>query len=202
MEYTVLIGCGGREHAIANKLFNNTNILTIGNYRNPAIDKLSKKYIVCDLTNDSILEHCRNYIIKYVIIGPEAPLDNKLADEFLKINIPVIGPTFDYAKIETDKHFCRYLLNKYNLNEYSPKYRLIRYKDIDRFDGLFNDIISEIPDFVIKPCKLKSGKGVKVYNEHFNNIDDAKLYIKQLIKFCNSWYENTQILFNFLIEIL
>ena len=181
MEYTVLIGCGGREHAIANKLYNKVNILTIGNYKNPAIDKLSKKYIVSELTNDLILEHCKNYIIKYVIIGPEAPLDNKLTDEFLKINIPVIGPAYDYAKIETDKHFCRFLLNKYNLDQYSPKYRLISHKDKERFDSLFNDIISEIPDFVIKPCKLKSGKGVKVYKEHFDNIDDAKLYIKQIL---------------------
>ena len=54
MSFVVIIGCGGREHAIAKSLKKNSNIklITIGNFKNPGLRKISDFYICLDLTNN------------------------------------------------------------------------------------------------------------------------------------------------------
>ena len=154
--YVCLIGCGGREHQISKSLKKNDNVklLVIGEYVNPLIDALADIYCCYDLSNteyvDRILEE---FSIEYVIIGPEKPLELGVADMFLEKNIPVIGPTKQYALIETDKNYCRNIMRKYSMSNYSPKYYFIDEFNIDNLENVFN----LLGEYVIKECGLCGG---------------------------------------------
>ena len=182
----LLIGCGGREHSIAKCLKKNNavNIICVGSNVNPGILKLASNFICSNIsdfmTYKTIL---KNYKISYAVIGPERALSDGIADYLSKNNIPVIGPIKSYAKIETDKFFCRNLMKKYGLDKYSPKYKYFCYETInnENIEKEYYEIINKFDGYVIKPCGLFGGKGVKLYKDHFKTHEEGLQYAKSLI---------------------
>ena len=124
----LLIGCGGREHAIAKALLKentNINLFCVGNYINPGIQKLisNDNYYLMDISvknyND-IGDITKKDNIDYAVIGAEGPLHDGLTDFLHLLNIKCIGPHNSYAKIEWDKYFARKLMQDYGLQKYNP----------------------------------------------------------------------------------
>ena len=124
----LLIGSGGREHAIAKALFrtkedNDTiELYCFASNNNPGIRKLAKQVMVGKSKEelDNLLEIIANtyniddYTI-YGIIGPEAPIAEGYAEYLTSKGIECVAPYSDYAQIETSKIFTRELLDNYEM---------------------------------------------------------------------------------------
>lgn len=112
----------------------------------------------------------------FVVCGPEEPL---VAGEGIvkwlwdKFKVPCIGPTKELAKIESSKSFTRQLLAKHGIPG-NPKFRIF-----PNPSGI-ESYLKELGSFVVKPDGLTGGKGVKVYGEHLDSIENAVLYCQEV----------------------
>ena len=178
----LVIGSGAREHIMAEKLAEvGANVFSILTNLNPGIIEISKDYILVDsyashVNLNRIIDFSLSKSIDCVVIGPEDPLANGLADKFWKKDIGVVGPLKELAQIETSKGFTRDLLNEYHIDA-SPKFR--------KFNSLqgsssFIDELSE--EYVIKFDGLMGGKGVKVSGEHLKDKNEGLRYCENLLK--------------------
>jgi phosphoribosylamine--glycine ligase len=158
----LVVGGGGREHAIAAALgrTTKTEIYSVMARRNPGIDALAKKVHLCKETDiKSIVGFSQEIGAEYAFIGPEAPLEAGIVDALGSAGIPCIGPTRAAARLETDKAFCREMMDKNQL-EGCPMYRVFHSAAdaadfIEGYDG----------DLVVKPIGLTGGKGVRIMGE-------------------------------------
>ena len=195
----LLIGCGGREHAIAKALKKSkhqSNLLVIGTYYNPGIDPLSETYLIVpslnNLTPQNIIEVSNTgqeaYAIDFAIIGPEAPLANGVADMLWSMNIPVIGPNQQHAQIETSKYFARQLFYQAGMEEFSPRWLVINNEDYESIEKrnqyLTNFLENQLNNqYVVKADGIRGGKGVRLSGDQ-NMIDTnaALEYIDQCLE--------------------
>ncbi|MDP2796091.1 MAG: phosphoribosylamine--glycine ligase [Methanoregula sp.] len=158
----LVVGGGGREHAIAAALARNrkTALYSVMAKKNYGISKLAKKVLLCRETDlPRIVAFAQENGIEYAFIGSESPLEAGIVDALESVNIPCVGPTKAAARIETDKGFCRRLMEEHQIDG-CPKYRLCQNSAeaiafINEHDG----------DLVIKPVGLTGGKGVKIMGE-------------------------------------
>lgn len=175
----LLIGSGAREHALAKALHRSQTMPMIyccGTSNNPGIRAIACDYWVGDLNNHSVLlQKAQEWGIDIAIIGPEAPLEQGLADRFWAQGIATVGPKKKLAQIETSKAFTRDLLKKYHIDG-SPKYRVFH-----ELDGAlsFLELLGE-GRYVVKADGLMGGKGVKVAGDHLHSISEAYQFCQAL----------------------
>ena len=158
----LVVGGGGREHAIAATLARNpeTEIYSVMAKRNFGIDTLSKKVHLCKETDvKNVVGFAKEAGVEYAFIGPEAPLEAGIVDALGSAGILCIGPTKAAARLETDKAFCRQMMDMNQL-EGCPLYRVFHSaadatRFIEGYDG----------DLVVKPIGLTGGKGVRIMGE-------------------------------------
>jgi len=158
----LVVGGGGREHAITAALGRNpeTEIYSVMAKRNPGIDTLAKRVHLCRETDvKSVVGFAREAGVEYAFIGPEAPLEAGIVDALDAAGIPSIGPTRAAARLETDKAFCREMMDMNHLDG-CPMYRVFHSaQDAARFiEGYEGDL-------VVKPIGLTGGKGVRIMGE-------------------------------------
>ena len=158
----LVVGGGGREHAIASALARNgkTALYSVMAKKNPGIANLAVKVLFCKETDvPHIVAFAQENGIEYAFIGPESPLEAGIVDALESAGISCVGPSKAAARIETDKGFCRQLMEEHQIDG-CPKYRLCQNSEeaiafINNHDG----------DLVIKPIGLTGGKGVKIMGE-------------------------------------
>ena len=158
----LVVGGGGREHAIASALASNrkTALYSVMAKKNPGIAKLAEKILLCRETDvPRIVAFAQENHVEYAFIGPESPLEAGIVDSLESADIHCVGPTKGDARIETDKGFCRRLMEEHHIDG-CPKYRLCQNSAdaimfINDHDG----------DLVIKPVGLTGGKGVRIMGE-------------------------------------
>jgi phosphoribosylamine--glycine ligase len=158
----LVVGGGGREHAISAALARNrkTALYSVMAKKNPGISKLAKKVLLCRETDvPRIVAFAQENGIEYAFIGPESPLEAGIADALDAVGIFCAGPSRAAARIETDKGFCRGLMEEYQIDG-CPNYRLCQ--NSDEAIAFISDHES---DLVIKPVGLTGGKGVKIMGE-------------------------------------
>jgi len=178
----LVIGSGAREHIMAEKLAEvGANVFSILTNLNPGIIEISKDYILVDsyvphVNLNRIIDFSLSKSIDCVVIGPEDPLANGLADKFWKKGIGVVGPLKELAQIETSKGFTRDLLNEYDIDA-SPKFR--RFSSLQGSSNFIDELSEE---YVIKFDGLMGGKGVKVSGEHLKNKNEGLRYCENLLK--------------------
>lgn len=110
-----------------------------------------------------------------VLVGPEEPLADGFVDELEAEGIPAFGPSQELARIESSKSWAREVLDRHDIPG-NPEYRVI--KDQRELRGY----MEHLGDFVIKPDGLTAGKGVRVFGEHMNSIDEALEYAEPLVE--------------------
>ena len=114
----LLVGSGGREHAIARAIKNSplTNKLFI-TPGNPGMQKLGecKNIPVDDI--EAICNLAKFIKANLVIIGPEVPLVKGLKNKLSDVGIKAFGPTAEAAMLEGSKTFSRNFCKKYNILE-------------------------------------------------------------------------------------
>ncbi|HEV8292254.1 MAG TPA: phosphoribosylamine--glycine ligase [Tepidisphaeraceae bacterium] len=152
----LLIGSGGREHAIAWKLAESPRVTELfvapGNAgtaqvaENVAIDPLKFK---------EVEKFIKKAAIQFVVIGPEDPLAAGLADFVKTLGIPVFGPTKEAAQVEADKWFAKELMR----HQAIPTAEARTFSDADAADEYIRVHDSGC---VVKAAGLAKGKGVTV----------------------------------------
>ncbi|HLB71483.1 MAG TPA: phosphoribosylamine--glycine ligase [Candidatus Methanoperedens sp.] len=174
----LLIGGGGREHAIADAIARsrkNPQLYAAMSRKNPGIARLCKDYRLMKETDPEIVDFALEQRIELAVTGPEAPLAAGIPDLLWKAGIPVVGPRRSAAQIEFDKAWTRNFMKKYNIKGL-PGFRVFR-----KGESGSDEYIDELGDVVIKPAGLTGGKGVKVMGDHFD-IRGAKAYAREVLK--------------------
>ena len=173
---SLVVGGGGREHAIASALARNPDIrvFSVMAKRNPGISGLAQDVCLHKETDTHrVVHYAKEHRIDFVIIGPEAPLESGIADALAESGIPCIGPTKAAARLETDKGFCRDLMHRYQIPG-CPQYRVFSgTKDAIEF------IENHEGDLVVKPIGLTGGKGVRIMGEQVDR-QGAIDYVRSL----------------------
>ncbi len=172
----LLVGGGGREHAIASALKRSScNLYTAMKNRNPGIAKLSTDFILIDEKDtEQISSWAVSKKIDMAIIGPDPVLEAGIVDRLEAAGIKCASPTASAARIETSKIFMRNLMQKYKIEGN------IDFKVFDSVEPLVEFLKDYKKGFVIKPEGLTGGKGVKVMGEDFNTVNEAIDYAKEI----------------------
>ena len=152
----LLIGGGGREHALALALARSPKLtklfVTPGN---PGIAVLAETVVVDVQDHSAVSEFCRLMRIGLVIIGPEAPLVAGLADDLRAAEIACFGPSAAAAQLEGSKAFTKALCDRASI----PTAAYGAFTDAARAHGYLDQVGAPI---VVKADGLAAGKGVVV----------------------------------------
>ena len=157
----VIIGSGGREHALAHKLkesseLNNLYIIP----GNPGTRFLGQNININLSDQNKIVEFCKEKEIALVVVGPEQPLVDGLANKLRENNINVFGPNKEAAQIESSKYFAKRVMKEANV----PTAKYISFTS-NMLEPAKEYIRSKKYPCVIKADGLASGKGVFVCYE-------------------------------------
>ncbi len=165
-----IIGNGGRENALAYKIAK-SNILTKLYVLpgNPGTLKYGENINITD--NEKIVNFCLENKIDLVVIGPEKPLTEGLADILRNNGIPVFGPSKLAAEIEGSKSFAKDLMQKYNIP--TAKYKVFNKEQVKEAKDYLREHAYPL---VIKASGLAAGKGVAICN----NYEEAENYLIDL----------------------
>ncbi len=155
-----IIGSGGREHVICEKLNNSNKIDKIYCFPGNAGTEGIADNINIDLSN---FKSIKNFILKQeidlIIVGPEKPLVEGIVNYLEKFNIKVFGPNKIASQLEGSKIFTKKLCEKFNI----PTAKFGIFQNIEDAKKFCND--SKYP-MVIKADNLASGKGVYICNNY------------------------------------
>ncbi len=152
----LLIGSGGREHALALKISESKNLSHLFCIPgNPGTEKIARNVSFNITDNKSIIDFCKKEQIELVVIGPEQPLVNGLSDNLRKSGIKVFGPSAQAAQIESSKSFAKSIMNEANVA--TAKYKEFNLTEYHQALNYISEI--EYPA-VIKADGLAAGKGV------------------------------------------
>ncbi|WP_247728555.1 phosphoribosylamine--glycine ligase [Halovivax limisalsi] len=172
-EIVLLIGGGGREHAIARSLADSeVDLYACAGNRNPGIAALSSGFETLDTADtDAVVAYAESIDATIAVVGPEGPLAAGLVDALEAAGIYAFGPKQAAARIETDKAFQRRFMAENGIPG-CPDFETFDDMEaacefVDDYDG----------DLAIKPAGLTGGKGVKVIGDQVT-ADEGKAYIR------------------------
>ena len=112
----MLIGSGGREHALAWKLAQSPRLTKLwAAPGNPGISAHAALAALDPADHAAVLAFCADEAIDLVVVGPEQPLVDGLADTLRAAGIPVFGPNRIPARLEGSKGFTKDLCAKHNI---------------------------------------------------------------------------------------
>src|SRR4051812_33248212 len=104
----LIVGNGGREHAIAWKLASSPRVTALyAAPGNPGTAQVADNVPIGVMQFDKLLKFAVGNAIDLVVIGPEDPLAGGLADLFLAAGVKVFGPSKAAAQLEADKWFAK-----------------------------------------------------------------------------------------------
>ncbi len=166
----LLIGSGGREHALAWKLARSPDLGKLfAAPGNPGIAAVAECVALDPTDHDAVIAFCREKGIGFVVVGPEVPLVAGLADALTDASIPVFGPSAAAARLEGSKGFTKDLCTLQNIPT-------ARYQRFTESDAAKDYIQREGAPIVVKADGLAAGKGVTVaatIEEALAAIDDC-----------------------------
>lgn len=172
----LIIGSGGREHVLGwklkqskgcGKLFfapGNAGTAALGENVDLNVEQVGQKLV------DQIQSLCRSKKIALVVIGPEDPLAQGLADRLAKIGLRVFGPTAEGAKLEADKAYAKQLMRAASV----PTAEFRSFTDAETALSYLETRQSPV---VVKAAGLAKGKGVIVCD----NSDQAGDAVQQIM---------------------
>lgn len=153
----LVIGSGGREHALAKKFMESPQVEEVfvapGNsgMENDGIQIVD----ISELSNDKLVEFAQNQNIGLTFVGPETALMNGVVDAFRKAELPIFGPNKMAAELEGSKDFAKSMMKKYGVPTAD-------YATFDSFEPALAYLDEKGVPLVIKADGLAAGKGVTV----------------------------------------
>ncbi len=168
----LIIGSGGREHALGWKLKQSPQVKKI--YfapGNPGTKEIGENIPNIEATDiKKLLKFAKDKKIDLTVIGPETVLVLGIADVFRKEKLNIIGPSKKASQIEGSKTFAKEIMKKYKI----PTAQYFAFSDLDQAKKHLNK--TQYP-LVIKANGLCMGKGVAVCK----NKKEAEIFLKQLV---------------------
>ena len=165
-----VIGSGGREHAICEKILQSKKIEKLYCFPgNAGTNSIAKNVKIKIDEFDKIKNFVINNKIDFLIVGPEKPLVNGIVDFFQKHNIKIFGPEKVASQLEGSKIFTKKLCEKYKI----PTAKFGIFKNLEEANLFLKT--SKFP-LVVKADGLAAGKGVYICK----NIETAKNAIKEI----------------------
>jgi phosphoribosylamine--glycine ligase len=165
----LLIGSGGREHALAAALNRDTTLEELHVAPgNPGIAEIALCHAIDTTDNNAVVELAKKLKIDLVVVGPEKPLVNGLADALNRANIACFGPSKAAAQIEGSKDFAKQVMRDAGVptaKSYTCNNRNEIEKALDTFGA----------PYVVKHDGLAAGKGVVVTEDRDLAIEHALL---------------------------
>ena len=173
----LLLGSGGREHALAWKMLQSskcTHLFVAPG--NAGTETIAKNVNLNILDFEAIKTFVIQENVEMVVVGPEDPLVHGIYDFFrndsqLK-NIPVIGPSKNGAQLEGSKEFAKQFLVKHNIP--TAGYDSFTAETVEKGCAFLETLQ---PPYVLKADGLAAGKGVLIIND----IEEAKVELHNML---------------------
>jgi len=166
----LLIGSGGREHALAWKIAQSPALTKLyAAPGNPGIAEEAELVALDTDDNAAVVAFCKDKAIDFVVVGPEAPLVAGIADRLREAGIAVFGPSAAAAQLEGSKGFTKDVCARFNI----PTGAYQRFNNAPKAKAYVREQGAPI---VIKADGLAAGKGVTVamtLEEALAAIDDC-----------------------------
>ena len=168
----LIVGGGGREHAIAEKIA-----------ENPAVEKIwaapgnGGMASFCELVPlkatdvDGVVCFAKEHAVDYVVVAQDDPLCLGMVDALAQVGIPAFGPDKKAAEIEGSKIFAKNLMKKYGIPT-------ARFETFDSFEAALQYVRTDAPcPLVVKADGLALGKGVLICQTR----DEAEDALRQMM---------------------
>jgi phosphoribosylamine--glycine ligase len=168
----LLVGGGGREHAIARAVADDCALYACASVRNPGIRRLADGFEPIDETDAAaVAAYATAVDADLAVIGPESALEAGVADALDDAGVYAFGPRAEEARLETDKAYQRRFMEAASIPG-CPDFEVFDDTEaaceyIDAYDG----------DLAVKPAGLTGGKGVKVIGDQVT-AEEAKAYLR------------------------
>jgi phosphoribosylamine--glycine ligase len=166
----LLIGSGGREHALAWKIAQSPLLTKLyAAPGNPGIAEEAELVALDIEDHGAVVQFCKDKAIDFVVVGPEAPLVAGIADRLREAGIAVFGPSAAAAQLEGSKGFTKDVCARFNI----PTGAYQRFNNAPKAKAYVREQGAPI---VIKADGLAAGKGVTVamtLDEAIAAIDDC-----------------------------
>ena len=156
MKKVLVIGSGGREHAIVDALSRSPQVEKI--YCAPGNAGIAEKAecVAIGVTDiDALADFAASKGVDMTVVGPEAALAAGIADRFTAAGLRIFGPTKSAARIESSKEFAKEMMDKYGVPTAA-------YRVFDEFEPAWEYVKNRLLPAVIKYDGLAAGKGVVV----------------------------------------
>jgi phosphoribosylamine--glycine ligase len=150
----LVLGSGGREHCLVEALSKSRVTADLHCATgNPGIASLAKVHDIDIRNRHSVKNLCAACEIDFVVVGPEAPLAEGVADWLRASGVKVLGPGADGAQLESSKAFAKLFMRRYGIPT-SP------FDICANIDECKAALLSRTPPYVVKADGLAAGKGV------------------------------------------
>ena len=166
----LVIGGGGREHALVWKLNQSAHVEKIfcapGN---PGISEMAECVPIAVNQVDQLAEYAESRKIDLTVVGPEEPLVLGVVDEFKKRGLKIYGPDRQSAKLEGSKAYAKSVMKRFGIPT-------ARYEEFTDFEDALGYLREQGTPIVIKADGLAAGKGVTVAENQEEGeaaLDDA-----------------------------
>ncbi|MEY8749998.1 phosphoribosylamine--glycine ligase [Alkalicoccobacillus gibsonii] len=152
----LVVGGGGREHAIAWKLSQSTKVEKVfAAPGNPGMTDVAEVVSIGETDFAGLISFAKDNNVEWTVIGPEVPLSLGIVDHFREAGLKVFGPNQAAAKIEGSKSFAKDLMNRYGI----PTGASATFSD---YVEAASYVKTQGAPIVIKADGLAAGKGVTV----------------------------------------
>ena len=174
-ETVLLVGGGGREHAIARAVDESAEaeLYACASNRNPGIAGLAAGFREYEETDaDAVVEYAESVGATLAVVGPEAALEAGVADALDSAGVYAFGPRAEEARIETDKAFQREFMTEHSIPG-CPDYETFEdpkaaADHLQAYDG----------HLAIKPRGLTGGKGVRVTGDQLTRAEGVEYILE------------------------
>ncbi|MBD3638296.1 MAG: phosphoribosylamine--glycine ligase [Crocinitomicaceae bacterium] len=174
----LVLGSGGREHALSWKIAQSSQIdklfIAPGN---AGTNQTGTNVDIPVDDFDAIKKFCLDEKIDYVVVGPEKPLVDGIADFFAQDpdirHIAVIGPNKKAAQLEGSKNFSKEFMKKYNIP--TAKYQAFTAENLEEGYAFLDKMK---PPYVLKADGLAAGKGVLILDD----LNEAKNELRKMLE--------------------
>lgn len=168
----LVVGSGGREHAITRALAEDSEVYAAVDNRNPGIVELAEDVREVDTNSpDEVVEYAEDVDADVAVIGPEAPLAEAVVDALEDAGVYGFGPKQSDARIETDKAWAREFMRENDVTG-TPEFQV--FEDSDAAADYVADVDGDV---AVKPHGLTGGKGVRVTGDQLSK-EEAQTYVR------------------------
>ena len=170
----LVIGSGGREHAIALKINQSKKLKSLYCIPgNPGIESFALNFTIDVKNHKTIIKFCEEKKIDLVVIGPERPLVDGLSDHLRSEGFKVFGPSANAARIESSKSFAKKIM----IDASVPTAQYVEFSSAQLSEAIKYLEVINYP-IVIKADGLAAGKGVLICSDK----SEAESTIREILE--------------------